>query len=106
MTGNLGDRKAFSWWRDLNKLGASVNRHNQFFNNIMWELGDGTKIRLWEDIWSGSIALKDRFPILYSMSLETGKAINEVTKWVNVEGREVLSWKFIWRRELFEWEKE
>jgi len=40
------------------------------------------------------------------MSLETGKTISEVTEWVNVEGQEVLSWKFMWRRELFEWEKE
>jgi len=73
MTGNLGDRKASSWWRDLSKLGASVNHHNCFFNNSTWELSDGTKIRLLEDIWSGNIALKVR---LYCMSLETGKAIS------------------------------
>jgi len=40
------------------------------------------------------------------MSLETGKAIIAVTEWVNIEGRKVLSWKFTWRRVLFEWEKE
>jgi len=39
-TGNLGDRKASNWWQDLSKLGASVNRQNWFFNNIMWELGE------------------------------------------------------------------
>jgi len=50
--------------------------------------------------------LKDRFPRLYSLSLDTGKAISELAEWVNVEGRQVLSWKFLWRRELFEWEKD
>ena len=29
-----------------------------------------------------------------------------MTEWLNVEGQEVLSWKIMWRRELFEWEKE
>ena len=33
-------------------------------------MGRGDSVLLWEDLWIGNVSLKDRFPRLYSLSLE------------------------------------
>ena len=65
-----------------------------------WKAGDGSRVKLWEDVWLQSSSLKSMFPRLYSLSLDQGKTVGEVGTWE--EGR----WRFqpTWRRERFEWE--
>jgi len=41
----MGDRKASTWWRDLDKIGDTPNQRNWFETKIKWELGDGNKIK-------------------------------------------------------------
>ena len=50
--------------------------------------------------------MKDRFPRLYSLTLCSEKVISEVGEWVTLDNVESFKWKLLWRRELFEWEKE
>jgi hypothetical protein len=39
-----------------------------FSSHTRFELGDGSKIRLWHDVLSWEKALKEAFPILYSIA--------------------------------------
>lgn len=38
-----------------------------FVDNVIWEVGNGREISLWEDIWVGNEALKDKFLRLFSI---------------------------------------
>ncbi|KAK1322242.1 hypothetical protein QJS10_CPA03g01218 [Acorus calamus] len=35
---------------------------------IMWELGDGSSIRFWEDVWCGNESLQVLFPMLFKVA--------------------------------------
>jgi len=61
---------------------------------------------LWEDRWIGRQPLKDRFPRLYSLTLSKDKVISEVGQWGNTDNVESFHWNLLWRRDLFEWEKD
>jgi hypothetical protein len=39
-----------------------------FFSHTRLDPGDGSKIRLWEDVWRGEVTLKDAFPSLYNIA--------------------------------------
>ena len=60
------------------------------------DVGLGDKTLLWEYIWIGDISLKDRFPILYSLSLQIFLKIEDCGMWDGL----------LWRRVLFMWEEE
>jgi len=69
-------------------------------------LDDGKKIRLWDDIWIGNVLLKERFPRLYSLSLEKDTMISEVGEWAITGRNDVFLGKLAWRRELIMWKEE
>jgi len=81
------------WERDQQEEGW-------FGKATWWKVGDGSRVKLWEDVWLQSSSLKSMFPRLYSLSLDQGKTVGEVGTWE--EGR----WRFqpAWRRERFVWE--
>lgn len=66
------------------------------------DVGDGSSTRFWHDPWCPSSPLKCSFPRLFSISIQSEALISQMGEWVN----EVWSWKFRWRRHLFDWEKE
>ena len=80
--------------------GEGDQQEGWFCKAIGWKIGDGSIIRLWEDVWLQNSNLKSMFPRLYSLSNDQGKTVGEVGIWE--EGR----WRFKpnWRRERFEWE--
>ena len=39
-----------------------------FSSHTRFNLGDGSKIRFWDDGWCGKISLKAAFPILYNIA--------------------------------------
>jgi hypothetical protein len=43
-----------------------------------WKIGDGKKVRFWEDTWFGSSPLAVQFFPLYALSNEQGKTIHQV----------------------------
>lgn len=58
--------------------------------------------KFWEDCWLGDGKLMNAYPRLYSISLQRQELIYNMGFWDGYEWR----WNFMWRRELFEWEKE
>ncbi|XP_016195087.1 uncharacterized protein LOC107636065 [Arachis ipaensis] len=69
---------------------------------LSMEIGDGRRTHFWEDIWLSGGALKDRFPRLFSVSIQKGSVIGVYGFWDGLE----WVWNFQWRRELFQWELE
>ena len=39
-----------------------------FYGHARFELGDGSKIKFWHDVWCGEKAFKEAFLILYSIA--------------------------------------
>jgi len=67
------------WWRDLAKVcGEGDQEEGWFCKATGWKIGDGSIIKLWEDVWLQISSLKSMFPRLYSLSLDQGKTMGEV----------------------------
>jgi hypothetical protein len=43
-----------------------------FSSHIRFDLGDGMRIRFWDDVWCGEVCLKIAFPVLYNIALVKG----------------------------------
>ena len=89
------------WWSDLSKVGLSDQGASWFNQNTTWKVGSGVKIKFWEDEWLPIGQLKARYERLYNNSELKDKTIGSFGCW-NTDRWE---WKFSWRREWFEWEK-
>ena len=57
-------------------------------------------LSFWEDLWLGEVRLKEKFPRLFSISLQQLTPISKCGSW---DGS-VWHWNLMWRRELFVWE--
>jgi len=56
-------------WKDIKKLVLKQQpSSNMFTKHLKMKLGDGSKIRFWEDPWLPTGTLKDTFPLLYRIS--------------------------------------
>jgi len=58
------------WWRDLKEVLPIEGWKGNFEDNYSWEVGNGRKIRFWEDKWVGNVKLKEKFPRLFSICSE------------------------------------
>ena len=73
-----------------------------FEEALIWKVGTGKEVLFWEDNWVGRGALKTVFPMLYSLSVPKASGMTAFGGWNN----EKWLWNFVWRRNLFEWEKQ
>jgi hypothetical protein len=89
------------WWRDICSIGQNLD-NNWFTNGVIRKLGNGLKTSFWRDKWAGDFTLKDRFPRLFSISNQK----NEVVAVVSNPPVDNIRWNLVWRRRLFEWEKD
>ena len=55
-----------------------------------------------EDIWVGNVALKGKYPRLFSLSINKESLLEDCGNWVNG----VWKWNLVWHRSFFEWEGE
>ena len=62
-------------------------------------MGDGTRIKFWEDVWCRDYSLKEAFPELYSISQAREFFVSEVMHFSN--GR--LHWDIQFRRPPQDW---
>ncbi|MCI18150.1 RNA-directed DNA polymerase (Reverse transcriptase), partial [Trifolium medium] len=93
--------RASLWWKDL--CGLDVQENGSWFaRNLSRRLGNGNSTRFWLDVWFGNLSLGERFPRLFSISLQKDAMVSNF--WVEKEG--VWGWEFDWRRRLFAWEDE
>ena len=65
-------------------------------------MGDGTRIKLWEDVQCRDCSLNEAFPKLYSISRTREVFVSEVMRFSN--GR--LHWDIRFRRPPQDWESE
>ncbi|KAJ9564940.1 hypothetical protein OSB04_000906 [Centaurea solstitialis] len=66
------------------------------FSNSFWKLvGDGSGVKVWEDIWVEEGRLRDRFGPLYQLEVDKEVSIAERCEFVG----EKWSWNWEWRRE-------
>jgi hypothetical protein len=62
-------------------------------------LGDGAQTSFWTDSWLGSVPLCEKFPRLFSISLQKKASVANLWSPNADHG-----WNFVWRRNLFVWE--
>jgi len=91
--------KSSIWWRDLNVV-CGENSDNWFVNCTRWVLGNGNKIRFWEDNWTGGGPLMIKYPRLYSITVLKTCTMAESGERGNGEWK----WNLKWRRRRFVWE--
>jgi len=96
------DNKESIWWKDLRKVWNSKDWGRNFEDSINWKVGYGKKVLFWEDNWVGSGTLKNVFSRLFSLSLSKDSAVTTFRGWNYGK----WDWNFVWRRNLFEWEKQ
>ena len=65
-----------------------------FSKFIQYEVGDGTRVKFWDDVWCRDHPLKEAFPDLYNISRTRDASISEVMCFVN--GR--VSWDIQFHR--------
>ena len=54
------------------------------------------------DLWVGNSTLKCKFPRLYSLSVQKHMKIEDCGIWDGA----TWCWNLLWRRDLFDWEKD
>lgn len=86
------------WWKDLNSIYLGSDQGRWFRNAVCKRLGDGGGTSFWNEDWTNSGVLKDRFPRLFRLSSCQEGFISEVGNWV--DGSWV--WSLGWSRELLE----
>ena len=89
-------------WTFLNFffLISKKNKNNKFRKVQPTDVGDGTRIKLWEDVQCRDCSLNEAFPKLYSISRTREVFVSEVMRFSN--GR--LHWDIRFRRPPQDWE--
>ncbi|KAJ9567392.1 LOW QUALITY PROTEIN: hypothetical protein OSB04_003358, partial [Centaurea solstitialis] len=85
-----------SIWSNIVKAGVEIDKWGIHFSNSFRKLvGDGSGVKLWEDVWVGKERLKERFSRLYQLEVDKEVSITDRGEFVGEEWR----WKLMWRRE-------
>jgi hypothetical protein len=88
---------ASTWWKDICSIGVNLD-HNWFSQQVIKKMGNGEQTSFWKDLWIGTVPLCEKFPRLYSISLQ--KEVSVAT----LRDSNEAGWTFVWRRRLFVWE--
>ena len=54
-------------------MGDQLCNHNVVENR--YDVGDGTRVRFWHDLWQGETTLKDRYPTLFLIARDRGATV-------------------------------
>ena len=71
-----------------------------FFQNSVFALGDGRRIKFWKDVWCGGEALCARFPPLFNLALNKEARVADL--WDSSDG--AGGWSPTFLRSLNDWE--
>ena len=81
-------------WSDKKGMAISENPVIQaFFQHIKVQVGDGRRVKFWEDIWIGGTSLQNVFPNLYRVSSQQKEVIGNMGWFEGDSWRWVLAWK-------------
>ena len=73
-----------------------------FSKLLLYDVGDGTRVKLWKYVWCGDRTLQEAFPELYCISRTKDSLVAEVMCWSG--GR--IHWDAKFRRPPQDWEQE
>jgi hypothetical protein len=85
-----------SLWKNIRKEWGTFSRFLSF------EVGDGTMVRFWTDIWCGTCSLKDAYLELFRITRNKEALVKEHFQYHN----EVVSWVLNFIRPIQDWEEE
>ena len=72
-------------WADIWNSNLSSMAANPFLRNgIKMMVGNGVQTRFWEDVWVSDMSLAEKYPRLYSISLQQNSFIRSMG-WINLE---------------------
>jgi hypothetical protein len=95
----LGGMSCSSWWKDV----CCLDSNGGWFKQVVTKkVGRGNSCKFWKDTWAGNQSLEQRFPRLFSMSVQQEELVTEVGRWTNG----VWWWELRWRRGFFVWEEQ
>jgi len=101
LVGEVWPSHASRWWKNL--MGVEEFQGVRWFNDeLIRKVGDGVNTFFWKDPWVSNVPLMLAFPRLFSLTSNQDGRVDEFYV-ANPVGER---WNFVWRRELFEWEKE
>ena len=81
-------------WNDIKRMATNESLVSQaFFQHAKLKLGDGMRIRFWEDVWCGNITLQHAYPSLYIISSQQKEVIHNMGWFEGNVWRWVLAWK-------------
>ena len=83
-------------WKDIDKEVIQI-RHNCSF-----EVGNGRKVRFWEDVWCSEAPLCSSFPSLYEVASSKGDMLADLWETNGTGG----GWNFRFERHVNDWELE
>ncbi|KAL9667293.1 hypothetical protein QQ045_001644 [Rhodiola kirilowii] len=90
-------------WKDIMKI---VQGNSEVAlalrEGLKLNLGNGKVIKFWQDVWLGSQALKNQYPKLYSLALNSHASVREMGCWAGG----CWQWHLTFRRRLYQWEEE
>ena len=62
-----------------------------FSKFLQYDVGDGTRVKFWEDVWCKDCSLKEAFPEFYHISRACNSSIAEVMQYIGIYSFVVLS---------------
>ena len=73
-----------------------------FSKLLLYDAGDGTRVKFWKHVWCGDCTLQEAFSELYCLSKSKDSLVAEVMGWS--VGR--IHWNVQFRRPPLDWEEE
>ena len=73
-----------------------------FSKLLRYDVGNGTRVKLWKHVWCGDCTLKDAFPYLYCLSRARDSSMAEVMCWSGG----IIHWNFHFCHSPQDWEEE
>ena len=85
-----------SLWRHIRSGWMSFSKH------LLYDVGEGTRVKFWKHVWCGDCTRQEAFPELYCISRTKDSSVAEVMCWSG--GR--IHWDAKFRRPPQDWEQE
>ncbi|XVE85483.1 hypothetical protein DITRI_Ditri17bG0094100 [Diplodiscus trichospermus] len=101
---SLTKAKNFSGvWKNITSVMLPTNKYYMMFKtNTGFVLGDGSRIKFWDDEWVISVILKFQFSRIYNLAINKNRWVSEFGGWRD----NVWEWNTLLRKNLMSWEQQ
>ena len=81
-------------WRDIEQIAwKETPTSRAFFENISVRIGNGSRVKFWLDKWAHKLALRELFPMLFTLSSQQLETISNMGWFEGQLWRWTLTWK-------------